>query len=96
MPTSRAQISTASASRYLQQLCKHWGHRLPVEFTTEKGSIRFDDNRALALTADPATLTLTLEVNDEAELVRTQGVVIDHLKRFAFREDLGDVPWTRQ
>jgi hypothetical protein len=28
-------------------------------------------------------------------LERTQGVVIEHLKRFAFREDLGNVQWTR-
>jgi len=31
----------------------------------------------------------------DATLERTQGVVIDHLKRFAFREDLGGVRWER-
>ena len=38
-------------------------------------------------------LALRLEAADAAPLERMQGVVIDHLKRFAFREDLGEVQW---
>ena len=40
-------------------------------------------------------LALRIEAADDATLERTQGVVIDHLKRFAFREELGDVRWER-
>ena len=29
---STATVPTKSASRYLQQLCKHWAHNLEVEF----------------------------------------------------------------
>ena len=36
-----------------------------------------------------------MEEADEATLERTQGVVIEHLKRFAFREDFGDVQWIK-
>ena len=35
MPRSQATVTTASASRYLQQLCKHWSHKFAVEFTPE-------------------------------------------------------------
>ncbi|TIT63197.1 MAG: DUF2218 domain-containing protein, partial [Mesorhizobium sp.] len=37
MPTSHANVTTAHASRYLQQLCKHWAHKFPVEFDPNHG-----------------------------------------------------------
>jgi uncharacterized protein len=35
------------------------------------------------------------EAPDQDALERLQRVVVDHVKRFAFREDLGEVQWTR-
>ena len=36
-----ANVPTTHASKYLQQLCKHWQHNLAVEFTPEaSGSFR--------------------------------------------------------
>lgn len=96
MPTSHAIVPTASASRYLQQLCKHWGHKFAVEFTPERGTIPFDHTRRCVLEASPERLALRIEAADGATLERMQGVVIDHLKRFAFREDLGAVSWSRE
>jgi hypothetical protein len=95
MPASQATIATASASRYLQQLCKHWSHKFAVEFTPQHGTIPFDTTRVCMLDASPEALALRIEAADDATLDRMQGVVIDHLKRFAFREDLGDVRWAR-
>src|SRR5258705_9236294 len=95
MPASQANIATASASRYLQQLCKHWSHKFAVEFTPERGTIPFDTTRLCTLDASPERLALRIEAADDATLERTQGVVIDHLKRFAFREELGEVRWER-
>jgi hypothetical protein len=95
MPASQAIIPTASASRYLQQLCKHWSHKFAVEFTPERGTIPFDEMRRCKLEASAEALALRIEAADDATLERTQGVVIDHLKRFAFREDLGEVKWER-
>ena len=37
---STAVVPTASASRYLQQLCKHWQHNLQVEFTAARAAGR--------------------------------------------------------
>ncbi len=33
MPTSQARVQTTEASRYLQQLCRHWSHKFKVEAT---------------------------------------------------------------
>ena len=46
--TSSARVPTSKASRYLQQLCKHWSHNLAVEFNEQKGGVVFPRNaRAL-------------------------------------------------
>ena len=95
MPAAQATIPTASASRYLQQLCKHWSHKFAVEFTPERGMIPFDETRRCKLEASPDRLALRIEAADDATVERMQGVVIEHLKRFAFREDLGNVKWER-
>lgn len=94
MPSSQTRVTTPLASQYLQQLCKHWGHKLKVEFTPEKGRVEFAPGRVAHFEAVRSDLRLRVEANDEAELRHTEGVVINHLKRFAFREDLGEPAWT--
>jgi hypothetical protein len=93
MPASRATIPTASGSRYLQQLCNHWKHKFAVENTPEKGVIPFSEDRTCTLSATPENLSIQVEAPDQETLLRLQGVVIDHLKRFAFRENLEEVRW---
>ena len=75
MPASQATIPTTSASRYLQQLCKHWSHKFAVEFTPQQGTIPFDATRRCMLDAAPDVLKLRIEAADDATFERTQGVV---------------------
>jgi hypothetical protein len=96
MPSSNARVATANASRYLQQVCKHWSHKFAVEFTPERGRVPFADERVCEFKAEPQALVMHLEAPDEESLTRLQGVVVDHVKRFAFREDLGEVAWSRE
>lgn len=93
MYTSQAQVATAAASRYLVQLCKHWAHKLEVEYTTETARIQFPSG-VCQLKAGPDDLLLTIEAPDADTVTRLQGVVEDHLRRFAFREELGAFAWT--
>jgi hypothetical protein len=37
-----------------------------------------------------------LEAPDDETLLRLQSVVVDHVKRFAFREGLGEIAWSRE
>lgn len=85
MAKSKAVVPTEHGSRYLQQLCKHWGHRFTVEFTPEKGHIDFGDATIVDLAATGSELTVDLQSND---LPKMQQVVADHIVRFAFREEL--------
>ncbi|WP_368517038.1 DUF2218 domain-containing protein [Rhizobium sp.] len=93
MAKSVSHVRTDHASRYLQQLCKHWSHRFSVEFDAAVGKVPFSAETFLDLAAEPGTLVMTLTVEKPEDLERTQNVVADHLKRFAFREEL-DVSWT--
>lgn len=95
MVRSEAQVPTTSASRYLQQICKHWSHKFAVEFTPERGLVPFSEDRRCDFEAADGMLTMRIEASDDALLERTQHVVVDHLKRFAFREDLGDIRWQK-
>jgi hypothetical protein len=95
MAISVAHVKTEHGSRYLQQLCKHWSHRFTVEFNEKAGKVPFNNEASVEFSADPSTLTMVLSVADAGDLERMQGVVADHLKRFAFREEL-DIIWTAQ
>lgn len=98
-----ARVPTAHASRYLQQVCKHWAHNLSVEFTPEQGSIVFPkdargaswqgDGRVLFI-AEPEVLAVRIEASEPAQLEGLKGAVARHIDRFAFREAPLAFDWT--
>jgi uncharacterized protein len=93
--SATASVPTKSASRYLQQLCKHWAHNLAVEFTPDHGTVIFPkdargaDHPGDALVTFDAgsdALTVRIDASIEAQLEGMKGAVARHLDRFAFRE----------
>jgi hypothetical protein len=94
MPASRADIATEHASRYLQQLCKHWAHKFPVEFDPNHGAIELSLGRTV-MDADAAALHIAVTAENAEALERLENVVADHIKRFAFREELA-FDWRRE
>jgi uncharacterized protein len=92
---SSVRVPTAKASRYLQQLCKHWSHNLSVEFTEQNGKVVFPRNARGADWPGDATLTMQahddglkfrLEASATGQLDALKGAVARHIDRFAFRE----------
>jgi hypothetical protein len=94
MMRSEARVTTERASRYLQQLCKHFAHKLPTSHTPREGRIEFGVG-VCALSAEPETLVLTADAPDAESLDRLEDVVARHLERFAFR-DKPEIHWVRQ
>ena len=88
MPVTQAHVKTENASRYLQQLCKHWSHKFAVSFDEHQGKVPFSADTDADFSADATTLTITLRTEDPERVERMQEVIADHLKRFAFREEL--------
>ena len=85
-------VRTASGSRYLQQLCKHWSHKYEVDFEPERGTIELPLGR-VSMTAGVERLEVALEPAPEAEPGRLRQVFEDHINRFAFREGPLDFEW---
>lgn len=95
MTTTTARVPTAHASKYLQQLCKHWQHNLSVEFTPDHGTVAFPrDARGADWPADGLVtfdaradaLEVRIDASVEGQLEGLKGAVARHLDRFAFRE----------
>jgi hypothetical protein len=84
---SVAEIATPNSSKYLQQLCKHFQHKLPVTYDQHSGQIAFNIGECRLNAAD-GILKLTLTSPDDAQMANLQDVVARHLVRFAFREEL--------
>ncbi len=90
-----AKVPTTSASRYLQQLCKHWAHNLDVTFNAEEGRIvfpkdarglNFPGDGAVTLKAHETELEVLVDATAPEQLEGLKGAVASHLERFAFRE----------
>ena len=90
-PHSHAEVATANASRYLQQLCKHFGHKVEASFYERAGIVRFSIGDC-RLQAEGEVLRLALDAPNAEALLQLQDVVASHLVRFAFREPLA-VEW---
>ncbi len=93
--SATAVVRTANASRYLQQLCKHWAHHLEVDFTPARGRVVFPreargakhaGEAVVAFAALPTGLELRIDASSQAQLEGLKGAVERHLDRFAFRE----------
>ena len=94
MITETARVPTANGAKYLQQLCKHWAHKLEGELSGDAGTVRFPDAVA-RMTANADALAVTVEAADEATVERIKDVVARHLDRFAFREAPLPFAWSR-
>lgn len=89
--TSTATVETEKATRYMKQLCKHFGHKVPAEFDDTTGSVTFPYG-ACSFVSDGQALTIQAQADDAEKLAQVQRVIDDHLMRFAFREELS-ITW---
>ena len=93
MSSETGRAKTASASRYLQQLAKHWAHNNEVTFDAASADIALRGNR-VELRAKPEALVATLTTGPDGDAVRLRQVFEDHINRFAFREAPLPFEWT--
>ena len=93
--SATASVPTAHASKYLQQLCKHWQHNLAVTFTADHGTVTFPkDARGadwpgdglVTFDAGADALAVRIDASVSEQLEGLEGAVARHLDRFAFRE----------
>ncbi|MBL4640074.1 MAG: DUF2218 domain-containing protein [Kordiimonadaceae bacterium] len=86
MNKSTATVSTGKASRYLQQLCKHWSHNRPTKFDAETGFVMFDEG-ICRMQATDNELILRISSIGLEHLQLLENGIRKHLERFAFKEN---------
>lgn len=89
----QAHVATANGVKYVQQLCKHFGHKIPTTFADGRGECKFDVGSAL-MDADENGMTIKVSAGDVVGSQRIQKVIESHLERFAFRETLMPLTWS--
>ena len=90
MSSSRVEVKTQHASRYLQQLSKHWAHKFETEFTLLSSKIALPLGEA-RLSANDTELVIEVTAHKSEDLTVLQDVVQRHIERFAFKESLAFV-----
>lgn len=83
----KTTAQTASASKYLQQLCKHFAHKVPADWDTRKGEVSFPFGFC-RMDATETCLTIRCETDEDQKMDRMKGVIDNHIERFAWREGL--------
>jgi hypothetical protein len=100
--SASAHVRTSNASKYLQQLCKHWQHNLQVEFTPENGTVIFPrdargadhpGDAVVTFNAGEDGLDVRIDASSDEQLEGLKGAVAKHVDRFAFREGALAYDW---
>ena len=93
MIVSTARYATPHASKYLQQLCKHFAHKVEVSFDAHRGTAALLSGPA-ELAADAEALTVRVTAPDLKGIITARYVIDSHLVTFAHREDFAGLSWS--
>jgi len=85
-------FATPHASKYMQQLCKHFGHKIEVSYTETEARAAMLSGPA-QMWADETKLKIEVSAPDAETLERAKTVIDKHLARFAFREEFSEMAW---
>lgn len=92
MITVTNTLTTQEASRIIKRLCKHWAHKLDVEYDDTQGRVKFSESNICLLQAQENKLLIELTVDNEESQQQLAQVVIDHVKRMA-KEPIVEAEW---
>lgn len=91
MTAFSTSIRTEHAQKYLQQLCKHFAHKVTVEYSPEEGRVAFPPGKCL-MNADAQMLTFYCLAREDGAVPVIKSILDKHLVKFAWREEL-DYEW---
>ena len=93
MITSSARFETQNASRYMQQLLKHFAHKIEVSYDEKEGRAELGQGPA-HLRADESGLTVQVSGEDLRAVIEARYVIDKHLVTFAFRDGFSGFSWS--
>lgn len=88
-----ATVATEKASKYLVQLCKHFAHKVDVDYNETDGTVQFPPG-ICTMKADDGVLSMHCRSDSLRGVLMMQGILDNHLERFAWREKL-TIDWPK-
>lgn len=90
---TQARVTTPHGDIYVKKLCRHFGHKVPVQIAATKARIDFPFG-ACQIAFDEKQVEFNMEVANTADLDKAEQVVTDHFLRMA-NKDNPEVRWNR-
>ena len=91
MKALEAVIKTEHGSKYLQMMCKHFAHKVDVEYDKNRGFAALPPG-ACYMKADNQAITVYIESEKEEGIKRSIHIIEEHIVKYAWREAL-DIQW---
>lgn len=87
MKQSTTTIATQAASQYIGKLCRHFRHKIETEYTPNTGLATFPFGTC-HMTATPTDLIFDITADHTEGVEKIKGVLVRHLVKFAYKEEL--------
>lgn len=92
MPVTSARYATPHGSKYLQQLCKHFAHKVELTYDATSASVPLPSGN-VTMTADAEALEVRIAAEDVKSMIQARFVIDSHLVPFAARENFTGLTW---
>ena len=92
MPVTSARYATAHGSKYLQQLCKHFSHKVELTYDATSASVPLPSAQ-VTMAADAEALEVRIAAEDIKSMIQARFVIDSHLVPFAAREKFTGLTW---
>lgn len=89
---STARYPTPNASKYVQQLAKHFAHKIEVRSDADSAAFEMEAG-SVQLRAENDTFIARLEAEDAKGIINLRYVIDKHLVIFAFRDGFVGLEW---
>ena len=80
------------ASQYLQQLCKHFAHKVELTYDATSASVPLPSGN-VTMNADAEALEVRIAAEDIKSMIQARFVIDSHLVPFAARENFTGLTW---
>lgn len=91
MKKSTTTIATTVGGSYIGKLCRHFAHKIETTYTADTGKAIFPFG-VCDMSADEQNLVFDIVAQDEESVEKIKGVIVRHLVKFAYKEDL-QISW---
>lgn len=92
MPVTTSYYATAHGSKYLQQLSKHFAHKVEVTYDANTSQVVLEASQ-IFMNADADGLSFRITADDAKAMIHARFVIDSHLVTFAHREAFMGLTW---